>query len=41
MGVPNSLIIYADEGHGIRDAEHRADLKNRILGWFDQYLGRP
>jgi dipeptidyl aminopeptidase/acylaminoacyl peptidase len=41
MGVPNRLIIYAGEGHGIRDADHRADLKNRILSWFDQYLGRP
>ena len=41
MGVPNSLVIYPGEGHGIRDAEHRADLKRRILGWFDKYLGRP
>jgi dipeptidyl aminopeptidase/acylaminoacyl peptidase len=41
MGVPNSLVIYPGEGHGIRDAAHRADLKRRILGWFDQYLGAP
>jgi len=41
MGVPNSLVIYAGEGHGIRDAEHKADLKKRILGWFDHYLGQP
>lgn len=41
VGVPNSLVIYAGEGHGIRDAEHRADLKKRILGWFDHYLGQP
>ena len=41
MGVPNSLVIYPGEGHGIRDAEHRADLKRRILGWFDHYLGAP
>ena len=40
MGVPNSLVIYAGEGHGIRDADHKEDLKKRILGWFDQYLGR-
>jgi dipeptidyl aminopeptidase/acylaminoacyl peptidase len=41
MGVPNSLVIYAGEGHGIREAEHKEDLKRRILGWFDKYLGRP
>lgn len=41
MGVPNSLVIYAGEGHGIREAEHKADLKTRILGWFDKYLGQP
>jgi dipeptidyl aminopeptidase/acylaminoacyl peptidase len=41
MGVPNSLVIYAGEGHGIRDPEHKADLKGRILGWFDRYLGQP
>jgi dipeptidyl aminopeptidase/acylaminoacyl peptidase len=41
VGVPNSLVIYAGEGHGIREAEHKADLKKRILGWFDRYLGQP
>ena len=41
VGVPNSLVIYAGEGHGIRDAAHKADLKGRILGWFDKYLGQP
>jgi dipeptidyl aminopeptidase/acylaminoacyl peptidase len=41
MGVPNTLVIYAGEGHGIREAANRADLKRRILGWFDQYLGAP
>lgn len=40
VGVPNSLVIYAGEGHGIREAEHKEDLKKRILGWFDHYLGQ-
>ena len=40
MGVPTSLVIYADEGHGIRKAEHKTDLSNRIVGWFDKYLGK-
>ena len=36
--VPTSLVIYQDEGHGIRQPEHNADLTRRIVGWFDQYL---
>jgi dipeptidyl aminopeptidase/acylaminoacyl peptidase len=36
--VPVSLVIYEGEGHGIRQPEHIADLKGRIVGWFDQYL---
>jgi dipeptidyl aminopeptidase/acylaminoacyl peptidase len=40
VGVANSLMIYAGEGHGIRDGDHKEDLKKRILGWFDQYLGK-
>jgi dipeptidyl aminopeptidase/acylaminoacyl peptidase len=38
QGVPVSLVIYEGEGHGIRQPEHIADLKGRIVGWFDQYL---
>ena len=41
VGVPNALVIYAGEGHGIREAEHKADLKARTLAWFDKYLGQP
>ena len=39
IGVPNSLVIYAGEGHGIRKPEDVKDLKDRINGWFDKYLG--
>jgi dipeptidyl aminopeptidase/acylaminoacyl peptidase len=38
MGVPNSLVIFAGEGHGIRSAEHNKELKDRTLAWFDKYL---
>lgn len=38
MGVPNSLVIYEGEGHGIRKPEHNIDLEQRIVGWFDRYL---
>ncbi|WNO53645.1 alpha/beta hydrolase family protein [Stakelama saccharophila] len=39
MNVPTTLVIYAGEGHGIRDPEHRADLDKRTLAWFNKYLG--
>ena len=39
MGVPTELMIYQDEGHGIRDPRHLADRSQRMLGWFDKYLG--
>jgi dipeptidyl aminopeptidase/acylaminoacyl peptidase len=35
QGVPISLVIYQDEGHGIGQPEHAADLTRRIVGWFD------
>jgi dipeptidyl aminopeptidase/acylaminoacyl peptidase len=38
LGVPTSLVIYPDEGHGIRDPEHRADVEKRTIAWFDKYL---
>jgi dipeptidyl aminopeptidase/acylaminoacyl peptidase len=38
-GVPTELVVYANEGHGFRNPEHRIDVLERMLGWFDQYLG--
>jgi dipeptidyl aminopeptidase/acylaminoacyl peptidase len=38
MGVPASLVIYADEGHSLRKAEHQRDLRAREIGWFNKYL---
>ncbi len=40
LGVPTSLVIYADEGHGIRSAKGMADVQRRTVGWFDRYLGK-
>ncbi|MBW8842247.1 MAG: S9 family peptidase [Sphingomonadales bacterium] len=40
LGVPTSLVIYPDEGHGIRGLEHAADVQRRTVAWFDRYLGK-
>jgi len=37
-GVPTSLVIYPDEGHGIRSPDHVADARQRTIAWFDRYL---
>ncbi len=38
LGVPTSMVIYPDEGHGLRDPAHIADAQKRTLDWFDKYL---
>ncbi len=38
LGVPAAIMIYPDEGHGLRDPQHIADALARTLRWFDQYL---
>jgi dipeptidyl aminopeptidase/acylaminoacyl peptidase len=40
-GVPTELVVYPNEGHGFRNPEHRIDVLERALNWFDQYLGTP
>jgi dipeptidyl aminopeptidase/acylaminoacyl peptidase len=37
-GVPASLVIYPEEGHGIRNPVNAADVQTRVLGWFGKYL---
>ena len=37
-GVPASLVIYPEEGHGIRNPVNAADVQARVLGWFGKYL---
>ena len=41
MNVPISLVIYPDEGHGIRQPEHALDARRRTVAWFNRYLGSP
>jgi dipeptidyl aminopeptidase/acylaminoacyl peptidase len=38
LGVPTQLVIYAGEGHGIREPSHRRDILRRTAGWLDRYL---
>ncbi|HTR02350.1 MAG TPA: S9 family peptidase [Thermoanaerobaculia bacterium] len=38
LGVPTQLVIYTGEGHDIRRADHRLDIQERTVAWFDKYL---
>jgi dipeptidyl aminopeptidase/acylaminoacyl peptidase len=38
LGVPTSMAIYPNEGHGLRDPAHLADSERRSLEWFNRYL---
>ncbi|HJP68679.1 MAG TPA: S9 family peptidase [Sphingomicrobium sp.] len=40
MNVPTSLVIYPEEGHGIRDPKNALDVRNRTIAWFGHYLGQ-
>jgi dipeptidyl aminopeptidase/acylaminoacyl peptidase len=32
------MVVYPGEGHMIARPEHRRDLVERTVGWFDRYL---
>ena len=38
LGVPTRLVVYANEGHNIAQAEHRRDIVHRMVDWFDRYM---
>jgi len=38
LGVATQLVIYAGEGHGLRQPKDRADATQRAIAWFDRYL---
>ena len=40
MGGETSLVIYPEEGHGIRNPANVADVRKRTVAWFDRYLGK-
>ncbi|MBI3824118.1 MAG: S9 family peptidase [Planctomycetes bacterium] len=35
--VPTQMVIYPNEGHGIRAPRHREDVYRRVLAWFAKY----
>ena len=39
LGVTTQMVVYPGEGHMISKAEHRRDLLERTVNWFDRYLG--
>ncbi|MDB5675511.1 MAG: peptidase, partial [Sphingomonas bacterium] len=40
QGVETSLVIYPEEGHGIRNPVNSADVRKRTVAWFDRFLGK-
>ncbi len=40
QGVPTSLVIYPEEGHGIRNPVNALDVQKRTIAWFEKYLGK-
>ena len=35
--VPAQMVIYPEEGHGIRQPKHQEDVLRRTLTWFEKY----
>jgi dipeptidyl aminopeptidase/acylaminoacyl peptidase len=38
LGVPTTLVVYANQGHHIADPKDLEDILRRTLGWFGKYL---
>jgi len=38
LGDPTELVVYPNEGHGFVNPEHRRDVLERALGWFEEYM---
>jgi len=36
--VPTQLVVYPNEGHGFVNPEHRIDVLERSLAWFEEYM---
>ncbi len=38
LGVKTQLVVYPNEGHAIRNPEHRRDIARRLVMWFDENM---
>jgi dipeptidyl aminopeptidase/acylaminoacyl peptidase len=36
--VPTQLVVYPNEGHGFVNPEHRRDVMDRAVEWFEKYM---
>ena len=36
--VPTELVVYPNEGHGFVNPEHRRDVMDRAVEWFEKYM---
>ncbi len=41
LGVPTTLVVYANQGHHIADPVDEKDILRRSLAWFENYLAAP
>lgn len=39
VGVETEMVVYPREGHGFREIYHQIDVVERIVEWFERYLG--
>lgn len=40
LGIPVELYIYPGEGHVFRQSGNITDVRARVVGWFEGYLGK-
>ena len=38
LGVPARFVRYPNEGHGVRQPQHRDHYNREIMSWFEKYL---
>jgi len=38
LGVPTELVVYPGEGHMFHESDHKRDVMERTVKWFEQYL---
>lgn len=39
LGVPTQLVIYPGQFHGLSVPSYLEDRAERMIAWFDEYLG--